>query len=266
MRRHRSVRARAAIAVAAATALATASAGTKQPARPLAAQQLVALVTTARRTQGFRIRAKLTHTIDGSEEPEVRQLLIKGRQDGDTRTISVQVLWPPSLEGQGLLLVDGPGNFSGYRLGQPNATPLTARSLSDAFLGSDLRIEDLVEEFWSWPTQRRAGEDTVGNRSCAIVESLPVNTGAGGAVRSCISPELALPLRVDRLNADGTLARRILATRVVKQNGRWVIATIRVEPAGGGGRTILEGTKLDRDIDVPLSDLSIEQLEKPPHH
>ncbi len=63
--------------------LASLSLGLGTVAQGLTADQLIAKVEAAQRTSGFRTRAKLIKTTPGSKTPEVMQLVIKGRREGE---------------------------------------------------------------------------------------------------------------------------------------------------------------------------------------
>ncbi len=60
-----------------------------------------------------------------------------------------------------------------------------------------------------------------------------------------------------------SLLKRFVAAKVVKQSpGSWAAAILVVDSVGGRGRTTLEGTKSDRDIEVPAEQFTLEALKK----
>src|SRR5204863_3947989 len=123
-------------------------------AEELTAEQLVAKVVEARKTSGFRIRAKLIHTTPGSETRDARQLLIKGRRDGEATKVLYQILWPTTVMGQTLVIEQSAQHkTTGFLFEPPNkVTALTPQLMTQPFFGSDLTIEDVAEDFWHWPT------------------------------------------------------------------------------------------------------------------
>ena len=122
------------------------------------ARQLIARVLESSRTSGVRIRSKLVVTAPNSEKRDVKQLLIKGRNDGRTHTTLYQIFWPAELKGQSLLVEKTGHSVSGFLFEPPGTVKkLSAASMTQPFFGSDLSIEDLAEDFWDWPSQKIVG-------------------------------------------------------------------------------------------------------------
>jgi hypothetical protein len=235
------------------------------PAENSNARQLVAKVVEANRTTGFRVRAKLVVTMANPEHREVKQLLIKSRTDGQTTTTLYQILWPVESKGQSLLIERKGASVGGFLFEPPGTVKkLSAAMLSQPFFGSDLAIEDLAEDFWDWPSQKIVGEETLDKKLCTIVESRPPGDAASSylVVKTWIAPELALPLRVEKYGKNRRLVRRITADRIMKVNDRWTAANIIVDPDGGNSRTVLEGSKSERDLDLPAADFTLEAIKR----
>lgn len=235
-------------------------------AEELTAEQLVAKVVDARKTSGFRIRAKLIRTTPGSEIRDARQLLIKGRRDGEATKVLYQILWPTSVMGQTLVIEQSAQHkTTGFLFEPPDkVTPLTPQLMAQPFFGSDLAIEDLAEDFWHWPQQKLVGDETVGGHPCKIIEARPPTGVPSGValVKTWIAPEIALPLRVEKFDHNGRLLKRITADKIIKQSGnRWTATTLIVEPAGSPSRTVLEGSRSDRDLDIPAEDFTLEKIK-----
>jgi hypothetical protein len=230
------------------------------------AEELIAKVVEARKTIGYRVRARLVRTTPGSEHRDIKQLLIKGRRDGGASKVLYQVLWPKPSMGETLVIEKtADQNIRSWVFTPPDrVTILTQERIGGPFFESDLTIEDMAEEFWHWPTQEIIGEETFGQHRCRILESRP---SAGTAtsyslVRTWIAPDIALPLRIEKFGKDGQLIKRITAEKITKQkNNRWTAATVVVEPADGRTRTALEGRHADRDIEIPDEDFTIEKIK-----
>jgi hypothetical protein len=255
--------------VLAGTALAVAPAAFADSAS-LSAGELIAQVVAARQTIGYRVRARLVRTTSGSQQRDVKQLLIKGRRKGDDSKVLYTILWPASLLGQTVVIEKTAGQTGRvWSFVPPDRTAtLTPEDISGPFFGSDLSIEDLAEEFWHWPTQKIVGEEAVGQRRCEILESRPSADAATSysLVRSWIAPDISLPLRVEKYGLDGKLMKRITAEKIAKRkNNFWTAANVIVEPADGRTRTVLEGTHADRDIEIPDEDFTIEQIKASLH-
>ena len=241
------------------------AAGVPAPAGNSEARQLIARVLEASKTSGVRIRSKLIVAASDSERKDVKQLLIKGRNDGRTHTTLYQILWPSELKGQSLMIEKAGHSVSGFIFEPPNTVKkLSAGLMAQPFFGSDLSIEDLAEDFWDWPSQKIVGEEKIKDRACQIVESRPPTDAATSysLVKTWIAPELALPLRVEKYGSNRQLVRRITADRIMKVNDRWTAATIIVDLAGASTRTILEGSKSERDLDLPAADFTMEAIKR----
>jgi len=241
-----------------------ASPHTSAPA--LTADQVVAKVIAARRTSGFRIHAKLIRTTpgpDAAKEKDTRQLLIKGRRDGEALKVLYQVLWPSQFAGEAILVEDsGDHHMKGIVYQKGAATPLTSQALETHFFGSDLRIEEVIEGFWYWPSRKSMGEETIGKRQCMIVELRPGpdTVTQYSKVKAWIAPDIALAMRIQLFDREGKLVKTVTTDRVVKQGNRWQAATLRVQPAGSRSQTILEGTKSERDLELPAADFTLEAI------
>jgi hypothetical protein len=230
------------------------------------ARQLITAVLEAGKTTGLRVRSKLIVTTSNPEQRDVKQLLIKSRSDGKNTDTLYQILWPAEFKGQSLLVKKSPGHSVSGVLFEPPDTvkKLTSALMAQSFFGSDLLIEDLAEDFWEWPSQKTVGEEMVKDKTCKIVESRPGSSASTSysLVKTWISPELALPLRVEKYGKDRRLVRRIMADRIMNVDNHWTAATIIVDSARAGSRTTLEGSKADRDLALPAADFTIEAVKR----
>jgi hypothetical protein len=240
----------------------------------LTADQLIAKVVASRRTTGFRIRAKLIRSTPGSDaakDKDTRQLLIKGRREGEATKALYQILWPTQFAGDAILMEDsGDHRIKGFLYRKETVTPLTEQLLEGEFFGSDFHVEDMIEGFWYWPSHKSVGEETVDKRHCIIVEMRPGPDSVTeySMVKAWVSPDILLAMKVQFYARDGKLLRVATTERVVKQGSRWVAATLKIVPAGGRSQTVLEGTKAERDVQIPAADFTIEAIKqtlKPPH-
>src|ERR1700686_2485189 len=235
------------------------------PAESSNARDLVTKVVETRRTSGLRVRAKLVVTTANPEHRDVKQLLIKSRTEGKTTTTLYQILWPAESKGQSLLIERKGDSVNGFLFEPPGTVKkLSPALLAQPFFGSDLAIEDLAEDFWDWPSQKIVGEETIDKRLCTIVESRPPSEAASSylVVKTWIAPELALPLRVEKYGKNRRLVRRITADRIMKVNNRWTAANIIVDPDGGNSRTVLEGSKSERDLDLSAAEFTLEAIKR----
>jgi hypothetical protein len=230
------------------------------------AEQLIAKIEAAQKTSGFRTRARVIQNAADSKDPEVLQLLIKGRRQGDAVQTLYQVLWPKPVEGRTLVVeTSADGTVSGFLFEPPGSKiPLTPELMAQPLFGTGVAVEDVAEAYWHWPLQKLAGDEMVAGHRCKILESRP---GAGtttsySLVRSWIAPDLSLPLRVEKLGKDGRLERRFTAAKIARQGaGCWTAAVLVVD-SSDGRRTTIEGTRSDRDLTLPADQFTVEGIKR----
>ncbi len=233
----------------------------------ISADRLIEQVMDAKKTSGFRMRATLTHITAGSGAKNVRQLLIKGRRDGDATMTLYQVLWPSELAGQALVIEDpGDHRTRGFLYEAGTATPLTDAELAERLFDSDLRIEDVVDGFWFWPYHRIAGEDAVEEHRCVLIDFRPGpdTPTVYSLVRTCVAPDLVLSLRVEQFGRAGELVKQIVAGRLVRWKNRWLAGTLTVTTADRQSRTVLAGSKYEPDLQVPAVEFTMDAIRSFP--
>ncbi len=246
-------------------ALAFAAAAGQTGAPPAAVEALLAKMEDARDTTGFLVRARLVHTAPDLEKPATRQLIIKGRRDENDFKVLCQVVWPDPYKGAALLVtVDGSHSVSGFVFTPPDIVePLSGDRLSRPLFGTDLAIRDLAEDFWRWPSPVVAGEETVDQRVCQVVEFRPPPGGPADVslVRAWIAPDIVLPLRVEKYDAAGELASRATAGRLVRQSSNlWAAASRIIEVPARSSRTVLEFTGGRMDTEIAETDFTLEAI------
>jgi hypothetical protein len=228
------------------------------------AEQLIAAVLDARTTTGFRIRAKLTRRTDDRPDAEVsRPLLITGRREGRRTAVVYEEPGSRGRPGRAVLVEDhGDHRPFGTRIEDSAAAPLGAPGMMAPFFDSDLSIEDVFEGFWYWRSHTITGHETLDRRRCVVIEFRPDPGTQTHYTRvvAWIASDLVLPLRIELFGPDGGREKRITAGRIVKRDGRWSAARLIVEPAGGRTRTVLEGTRFERDLVLPASQFTIDAI------
>jgi hypothetical protein len=191
---------------------------------------------------------------------------VKARLSGQTTTTLFQVTGPASVPRQALLIELSPGQRArGFLIEAPDrVTPLDPIVAERPFLGSDLAIGDLTDEFLWWPSPRSAGRERVLGRLCAIIETRPPDTSLGVAsVRCWLSLDLGLPVQIEKYDREGRLLRRLIVDRFVRFDDRhWAIASVTVTAEGGQTRTKLEGLRGNRQAEVPASDFLLDTIRR----
>lgn len=248
--------------VAAAVLISNASAQDAVPS----AKNLAATLSNTIQDGSSEVRFKMEIPPANGNPKTVLQLQVKSRRSKSTTELVYQVLWPKERKGEGFLLTkSGNGAATGIALVLPNTlTPITGARMNDGIFGSDLAYVDLVENFYAWDNQAIIGTETVDRVACQILESKP---GGGQSpyskVQSWIDTKRMVPLRVDKYFGSGKLARRILTTRVAKDDtGREIPANFTVQGPGQGGATVIEGSSSKHDVSYSDGDFKPDAIGK----
>lgn len=209
-------------------------------------------------------RLKMTiEPVNGGDD-QVRQLLIKARRTKGQTDVVYQVIWPKERQGESFLILQEGGKVSKaytYSTAENLATLSQAQMKNDA-LDSDLSYADVVENFFRWKSQEIAGQETVDRVDCVILDSKP-GTGDSsiyGRVRSWIDTRKMVALRIEKYDTSGNLVRKITTTRVTKNDGRYIPATLVVEKTGSNTRTEFEGSKIRHDVKLSDRDFEVEGI------
>jgi hypothetical protein len=217
------------------------------------------------RMTSFRGHARLVRFDARANKKEIKRLVVKARREGNTTRILYQVVSPVAAAGQAVLIEIGDkGPVEGLLVEGPEAiTSLTPRNLKRPFFGSDLRIEDLTDEFLHWPVQEIIGSESMLGCLCRIIESRP-QAGAEAvylAVRSWVCPRMALPLRVQYLGRDPKLTRTLRVERAAKADRRhWAAQSLAITLPDKSSRTLFEGTSMDQEAIVPAAEFDIRAI------
>lgn len=194
----------------------------------------------------------------------VLQLQIKSRRTASATELVYQVLWPKERKGEGFLLKkSGNRATSGSLLTLPNTLKnLTASDLKGGIFGSSLSYEDLVENFYNWDDQAIIATEVVDRVSCQVLESKPgASPSPYSKVQSWIDLKRMVPLRVDKYGSSGKLERRVLTTRVARNDdGRQVPASFSVQGPDLGTPTIIEGSSTKHDVKFTDADFAPEAI------
>lgn len=230
------------------------------------AKALVSRILEGQRTPGFAIRAKLTVTETGGEAHKAAQLRIKGRRDESGTRLIYQVLWPVADKGTALYLERlGKKALAGFFFTPPDKMEsIGADALSTLYLGSDLSVEDLTDDFWQWPEVKAGVREEAGREQCLIVNLRPPSDAKTNysLIRAWISEEKAVPMRLLKFNRQGQAEREFLVQKIVQNQKFWFPTVTIIQKPGGTRQTTFEISRGDRDVEVPLSEFSIEEIKK----
>lgn len=133
------------------------------------------------------------------------------------------------------------------RLSGPRLEPVPAPEWNDRIQGSDVTWLDVTLGFLWWKDPTLAGQATVKDRLCDIVEVVPPAPVPGCAkVRLFLDRELKMLLQAEEVDPQGRVTRQMWV-RAVKKMGdgkRWMIRDLEVETRGSGHRTRLHVSDL----------------------
>ena len=172
--------------------------GTAHAATPApdGAQALVDAVAQAAYSSGFRLHAELS-LADGDPQ-QIWRMFIAGINQPGQQQLLIRALLPKAYSGRTVIVHrDGsqPASIASYGGGD-------APGLHDSLFGSGLSAWDLLGAWWRWPAQQRVGSDKLLGKDCVVVDSSG-GSGPVARVRSCISPQLRMPLRLEFFDAAG---------------------------------------------------------------
>ena len=230
------------------------------------AAALAARMAALRQTSGFRLRGSLRVQTAGSAKTATRQVLIKGRQDGDTLQVLYQCLWPLDLKGQ-TLRIDrhADQSISGYSFEPPDrVAPLAAADLTQAILGSDLTVEDVCEDFVQWPVHALEGTTNLLAHPCRRLEFRPPPAAMThySVIQAWIASDAALPLLVEKLGPDGAVLQRTRVTKLTKTGtNTWAAVSAVTETPARHTETTFVATGGARDLKLPSEDFTLEGIK-----
>jgi hypothetical protein len=198
-----------------------------------------------------RLRLEVKQPVDTTKI--ALQLQIKQRRTRAASDLVYQVLWPKERKGESVLLHKADGSPPTGSLFMPpdKLHPLASSQMNEAFFGSDLSYEDVIENFFGWENQTIVGTEPLNRVSCVILESKP-NKGTPStyaSVRTWIDSRRLVPLRVEKYLSSGQLARRIDTTRVATDDkGRFIPAELTVHGPREDSVTNLDGSRIRHDV------------------
>jgi hypothetical protein len=129
-------------------------------------------------------------------------------------------------------------------------------------------MADVVESFYAWPSQEFVGEETVDGVPCKILLSKPGRGQSSiyGSVKSWMDLKRDVPLKVEKYDDSGKLVRTIVSSRVVRQDGVYIPATLTVTRPGQNSVTTLAGTrsKASELSDSDFTEAAMKELKAAP--
>lgn len=210
-------------------------------------------------------RLRLNIVPSGGGEKIVLQVQVKARRTADKTEVLYQVLWPKASKGQAFLIQQDHGRAPkgvAYEPSTKKVTSLSQAKMKDALLGSGLAYQDVIENFFRWEEQEITGKETVDRVECVILESKPgaKDLTPYSKVRSWIDPRRLVALRVEKYDASGKLARKIDTTRVTKDSGHYIPASLVIHRPDSNTVTEIEGSNIRHDVKFSDKDFTTSAL------
>ncbi|MHA3774755.1 outer membrane lipoprotein-sorting protein [Verrucomicrobiota bacterium sgz303538] len=233
----------------------------------MSASELASRLNAAAQQPGTSlVRMRLEIKQPAADGKSVLQLQAKERHSANGAEVVFQVLWPKERKGEAVLLRRSGRSISGSTFTPPDTVKsLSPAQMRDAFFGSDLSYEDVIENFFAWDQQKITGSEVVNGVNCQILESKPGKGGHSsyGMVRSWIDTRRLVPLRVEKYSGSGSPVRRIAVTRVVSDpKDRHIPANLTVTGPGGGSATELDGSRIKYGVSFSDRDFTPEGLKE----
>jgi hypothetical protein len=204
---------------------------------------------------------RLRMEIQGSEK-ETLQLQIKERRSTESVEVAYEVLWPKERKGETIVLrKTGDRAAAGFQFTPPEKVR-TLKDLSEPLLQSDLALADVIEDVFSWGQQTIVGTEDISGVSCQILESKPGRgeTSIYDKARTWVDLRRFVPLKIEKY-AGGKVLRTIETTKVVTESGRHIPANLLVRGPRAASSTLLDGSRIRRDVTLSGRDFSIEGLK-----
>jgi hypothetical protein len=233
------------------------------------ADDLLARVRAAREARGgLDARLVLTVAPDRTHLLKTVRLAVKTRRDETAVRTLFQCLWPRERRGQAYVFTaprDQTGRVEIVRFDPPDRlTTLGEEALREPFFDTDLVLEDMARDLTQWPARRLDGETNVLSRSCVPVAFQPPAGSRYTAVRAWISPDILLPLLVEKYDGGGRLLQRVRIERLAKPDEhRWAPASFVVETPERGSSTTVAGSPSSKGaVDVPPEAFGLKALQR----
>lgn len=230
------------------------------------------------RPAGKDISARVEMALESKGEIKKRRILYSyGVDRGNAeRWTLIRFVTPSEVAGTGLLSLDHPGDASDqwlYLPGLDRVRRIASNRKGGRFVGSDFYYEDLSDREPSMDHHKLLGEDKVGNVTCTLLESTPVDKSNSVYSKrvGCIHPELLIPLRIDFYARGKEPVKRLQASRIRKVQDYWTIYQSTMIDLQKDHRTHLITTDLVYDQGLPdnmftqrgLTDDTVERDYRP---
>jgi len=204
----------------------------------------------------------------GGGDNQGLQVQIKSRVSESTSDIVYQILFPKERKGESVLLHRAGQKFTGTLFTLPNTLkPVGAAEMNQPLFGTDLSYEGVIDSPFAWSQQAIVGTEDVDGNPCEILESKPGkdHNSSYASVKTWIDPRRMVPLRIEKYDTAGKVARRINVTRILLNGGDSLPADLKVY-GPRGSVTLVTGSGIKRGVsyaDTEFTPEGFKQLNAP---
>ncbi len=217
---------------------------------------LAAKVLELRRAPAIRARGRLAY-IDPGQRQRVYHISVVQKPLAS----SVRLLWsvtdPPAARLR--ILVESPLHRRPVVWFAPagrDAVVLPPERWSEPILATHLTIEDLLDDYFSWPTQAVTAEELAGGRLCYVLRSEPGSRASSlVSVVSWLDQTTLLPLRIRKLPRGHGPVKEIVCRGLKRRGGLWAASQLELRAAGSPAKTRIVFTSGSQTARIPASEV-----------
>ena len=204
------------------------------------ATALIRRILESRRGGVVRARGRLVVT-DAGRQQRVFQLLVLRKRLARSLNLLWSITDPP--EARLRILVESPleGRATVWRGSgaRGRAAVVPTETWGRAILGSHVTIEDLVDDYFTWPKQTLTGEEAVSGKMCYILRSETAEGRAAtyGSVTTWVDQATLVPLRIVKEPRAPGAEKEIVCRGVRRTGGHWIASNIEFRIRGTAGST-----------------------------
>jgi hypothetical protein len=226
------------------------AAGVPARAEDDAARALVKAMLEAAPKKTFTAKAKL------SSPGYVREMAVFHKTTGEGEATFMEVTAPNDVQGTRFLFLErteGADRQFVYIPAVRRAVEVMESSRKQPFLGSDFYVSDMVAPDLDAFTYRIVGEETVGGRTCKLVEVLPKNPEAEvyGKGVVAVDPADNVLMRSEFFDHKGKPFKVWTLEKLEKVDGIWTPRRQEMKNLQKNSTSVLEITEIAYGADVP---------------
>ncbi len=218
--------------------------------------ELAAKVLELRRAPAIRARGRLTYT-DAGQRHRVYHIYVVQKPLAS----AVRLLWSVTDPSDARLRVLVESSLHRrpvvwFTPAGRDAVVLPPERWSEPILATDLTIEDLLDDYLSWPIQAVTAEEPAGGRMCYVLRSEPGGrVSALASVVSWLDQATLLPLRIRKLPRGHGPVKEIVCRGLKRRGGLWAASQIELRSVGSPAKTRIVFTSGSQNARIPAAEV-----------